>query len=114
MIQHKQISAKTKIRLGWLVRFPTFAYFLRLWQRLQIGPKLRIGFGILILLMLIGYGWTISAGNTATEEINRTTNLRAPLALASGRAQANWLKMEADVQLILHWATKVIGWVMSR
>jgi len=25
-------------------------------------------------------------GNTATEEISRTTNLRAPLALVSGRA----------------------------
>ncbi len=51
--------------------------------------------------MLIGYGWAISAGNTATEEINRTTNLRAPLALASGKAQANWLKMEADIQAYL-------------
>jgi len=51
--------------------------------------------------MLVGYGWSISAGNTATNEINRTTNLRAPLALASGRAQANWLRMEADVQAYL-------------
>jgi len=51
--------------------------------------------------MFVGYGWGIVAGNRATEEINRTTNLRAPLALASGQAQANWLKMEADVQAYL-------------
>ena len=51
--------------------------------------------------MLIGYGWAISAGNSATKEINRTTNLRVPLALTSGKAQANWLKMVADVQAYL-------------
>lgn len=82
-------------------RIQPFRYFSRLWQGLKIEPKLRVGFGILILLMLIGYGWSISAGNRATKEINRTTNLRAPLALASGKAQANWLKMAADVQAYL-------------
>jgi class 3 adenylate cyclase/CHASE3 domain sensor protein len=51
--------------------------------------------------MLVGYGSGIVAGNRATAEIDRTTSLRAPLALASGQAQANWLKMEADVQAYL-------------
>jgi methyl-accepting chemotaxis protein len=92
---------KTKNRLEWLVRLQPFSSVTRLWHRLKIVSKLRIGFGVLILLMLIGYGWAIAAGHTATEEINRTTNLRAPLALASGRAQANWLRMEADVQAYL-------------
>src|SRR5918996_5668261 len=92
---------KAKHRLEWVSRIQPFKYLLHLRRRLKIGPKLRIGFGILILLMLVGYGWGIVAGNKATEEINRTTNLRAPLALASGRAQANWLKMEADVQAYL-------------
>jgi len=101
MTQDRRPSGKTKNRFEWLGRLQPFKYFSRLWQRLKIGPKLRIGFGILILLMLIGYGWSISAGHTATEEINRTTNLRAPLALTSGKAQANWLKMEADVQAYL-------------
>src|SRR5215207_5527152 len=78
-----------------------FKFLLDLRRRMKIGPKLRIGFGVLILLMLVGYGSGIVAGNRATEEINRTTNLRAPLALASGQAQANWLKMEADVQAYL-------------
>jgi CHASE3 domain sensor protein len=70
-------------------------------RRMKIGPKLRIGFGVLILLMFVGYGWGIVAGNRATEEINRTTNLRAPLALVSGQAQANWLRMESNIQAYL-------------
>jgi class 3 adenylate cyclase/HAMP domain-containing protein len=101
MTQDKRPSDKAKQRLEWVGRIQPFKYLLHLRRRLKIGPKLRIGFGILILLMLVGYGWGIAANNTATEEINRTTNLRAPLALASGQAQANWLKMEADVQAYL-------------
>ena len=88
-------------RLEWVGQIQPFKYLLDLRRRMKIGPKLRIGFGILILLMLVGYGSGIVAGNRATAEINRTTNLRAPLALASGQAQANWLKMEADVQAYL-------------
>src|SRR5687767_13437408 len=101
MTQDKRPSDQAKQRLEWVGRIQPFKYLLYLRRRLKIGPKLRIGFGILILLMLVGYGRVIVAGNKATDEINRTTNLRAPLALASGRAQANWLKMEADVQAYL-------------
>jgi class 3 adenylate cyclase/CHASE3 domain sensor protein len=88
-------------RFDWVGQIQPFKYLLDLRRRMKIGPKLRIGFGVLIILMLVGYGSGIVAGNRATEEINRTTNLRAPLALASGQAQANWLKMEADVQAYL-------------
>src|SRR5829696_1504480 len=88
-------------RLKWVGQIQPFKYLLDLRRRMKIGPKLRIGFGVLILLMLVGYGSGIVAGNRATEEINRTTKLRAPLALASGQAQANWLRMEADVQAYL-------------
>ncbi len=101
MTQHKRPAEKAKHRLAWIGQIQPFKYLLQLRRRLRIGPKLRIGFGILILLMLVGYGWGIFAGNKATEEINRTTNLRAPLALVSGQAQANWLRMEADVQAYL-------------
>ena len=87
--------------MEWVGQIQPFKYLFDLRRRMKIGPKLRIGFGVLILLMLVGYGSGIVAGNRATEEINRTTNLRAPLALASGQAQANWLKMEADVQAYL-------------
>ncbi len=101
MTQDKRSVDKVKHRFEWLGRLQPFKYFLYLRRRLKIGPKLRIGFGILIILMLVGYGGGIVAGNRATEEINRTTNLRAPLAMASGQAQSNWLKMEANVQAYL-------------
>jgi len=101
MTQDKSPSDRIKYRFEWLGRIQPFKYLLHLRRRMKIGPKLRIGFGVLILLMLVGYGWGIVAGNKATEEINRTTNLRAPLALTSGQAQANWLRMEADVQAYL-------------
>ena len=97
----RQTPDKPRQRLEWVGQIQPFKYLLDLRRRMKIGPKLRIGFGVLILLMLVGYGWGIVAGNQATEEINRTTNLRAPLALASGQAQANWLRMEADVQAYL-------------
>jgi len=101
MTPNERISNSPKVRFGWWHKIPPFNFLMRLRRKLKIGPKLRIGFGILIFLMLIGYGSGIVAGNQATEEINRATNLRAPLALASGKAQANWLKMEADVQAYL-------------
>src|SRR5688572_12679004 len=101
MTEVRQPSDKARPRWEWVGQIQPFKYLLDLRRRMKIGPKLRIGFGVLILLMLVGYGWGIVAGNQATEEINRTTNLRAPLALASGQAQANWLKMEADVQAYL-------------
>src|SRR5512134_2126657 len=101
MTEVRQTPGKPRQRWEWAGRIQPFRHLLDLRRRMKIGPKLRIGFGILILLMLVGYGWGIIAGNRATEEIDRTTNLRAPLALASGQAQANWLKMEADVQAYL-------------
>lgn len=70
-------------------------------RKLKIGPKLVIGFGVLIALMLVGYGWGISASNLASQEINRTTNLRAPITLTSARAQANLLELVADLQAYL-------------
>jgi len=51
--------------------------------------------------MLVGYGLGISASNLATEEINRTTNLRAPTTLSSAQAQANLLELVADLQAYL-------------
>ena len=78
-----------------------FGRLLLLRRRLRIGPKLSIGFGILIALMLVGYGLGISANDQATREINRTTSLRAPTTLASARAQANLLRLVADLQAYL-------------
>jgi methyl-accepting chemotaxis protein len=78
-----------------------FGRLLLLRRRLKIGPKLSIGFGILIALMLVGYGLGISANSQATREIDRTTSLRAPTTLASARAQANLLRLVADLQAYL-------------
>ena len=97
----EQHSDKPRQRWEWVGQIQPFKTLLDLRRRMKIGPKLRFGFGVLILLMLVGYGSGIVAGNRATEEINRTTSLRAPLALASGQAQANWLRMQADVQAYL-------------
>ncbi|HEY3473013.1 MAG TPA: HAMP domain-containing protein, partial [Anaerolineales bacterium] len=97
----EQPSDKGRQRWERVGQIQPFKSLLDLRRRMKIGPKLRIGFGVLILLMLVGYGSGIVAGNRATAEIDRTTHLRAPLALASGQAQANWLKMEADVQAYL-------------
>lgn len=85
----------------WYETIPPFSLLTTLRRKLKIGPKLIIGFGVLIVLMLVGYGLGISAGNLATEEINRTTNLRAPTTLSSAQAQANLLELVADLQAYL-------------
>lgn len=85
----------------WYAAIPPAAKLMALRRKLKIGLKLAIGFGILILLMLVGYGWGISAGSLASREISRTTDLRAPVTLASARAQASLLELVADLQAYL-------------
>lgn len=96
-----QIKPQVRPEKPWYEATAPFNQLMAFRRKLKIGPKLVIGFGILIALMLVGYGWGISAGNLATQEINRTTNLRAPTALASARAQANLLELVADLQAYL-------------
>ncbi|MFN2171030.1 MAG: HAMP domain-containing protein [Candidatus Promineifilaceae bacterium] len=81
-----------------IANIPPLRWLVAMRRKLKIGPKLVIGFGILIALMLVGYGWGIYSSSLATQEINRTTNLRAPTALASARAQAHMLELVADLQ----------------
>ncbi|MEZ4616353.1 MAG: hypothetical protein R2867_12740 [Caldilineaceae bacterium] len=52
---------------------------------LSIGQKLNIGFGILVLLLLLIVGLIFAAGRDATESINLTIDVRVPAALASAR-----------------------------
>jgi methyl-accepting chemotaxis protein len=94
-------SPEIQKKRRWYEVIPPFSVLTSLRRKLKIGPKLVIGFGILIVLMLVGYGLGISASNLATQEINRTTNLRAPTTLASARAQANLLELVADLQAYL-------------
>ncbi len=65
---------------------------------LSIGQKLNIGFGILVLLLLLIVGLIFAAGRAATDTINLTVDVRVPAALASARAQSSLLKMRAAVR----------------
>lgn len=70
-------------------------------NRLKIGGKLTIGFGLLGALTMLVIGLSYLGSYRATLNINRTGEVRVPLALASARAQANLLRMQADVQAYL-------------
>ncbi len=66
--------------------------------RIRIGAKLNLGFGVLVLLTLVVIALSIFASRRATENMSRTADLRAPTAFASEQAQANLLRMLADVR----------------
>lgn len=67
-------------------------------NHLSIGNKLTIGFGILVMLMLLAVGLIFAAGRAATDRMNVTIDVRVPTALAAVRAQASLLKMRAAVR----------------
>lgn len=67
-------------------------------KRLSIGSKLTMGFSILVVLVLLVVGLTYFASDEATNTITDTVELRVPAALASARAQANLLRMFADLR----------------
>ncbi|NRP74907.1 Adenylate cyclase 2 [Ensifer psoraleae] len=68
-----------------------------LW-RLNIGGKLTLGFGVLVAILLLVVGMNYLGSIEAVNNINRTTNLSAPSAVASARAQANLLRMLGEVR----------------
>ncbi len=70
----------------------------RLLGRLSIGWKLNLAFGLLIGLSLAVALFNTVGGYQVTQNIDRTTNLRVPAALAAAQAQNNLRKMSADVQ----------------
>ena len=70
----------------------------RLLLNLRIGSKLTLGFGILVALTLVVIGLSYLGSAQATEKINQTDEVRVPTALVAARAQANLLKMQADVR----------------
>jgi CHASE3 domain sensor protein len=67
-------------------------------KNLNIGRKLTIGFGILVALMFLSAGVSYLGSGQATTKINRTDDVRVPAALVASRAQANLLRMLADVR----------------
>ena len=70
----------------------------RSFNNLDIGSKLNIGFGILVLLTLLVVGLIFVASQEATQKINITEDARVPAALASARAQSSLLQMQASVR----------------
>ena len=71
---------------------------MKFFNNLKIGSKLNIGFGFLVVLTLVVIGFSYLGSLRTTTYINRTSDLSAPTALASARAQANLLRMLADVR----------------
>ncbi len=65
---------------------------------LNIGTKLTIGFGTLVMLMSLSIGMNYLGSKRATIEISRVDDVRVPVALAAFDAQANLLRMLGDVR----------------
>jgi CHASE3 domain sensor protein len=70
---------------------------LRLLRNLKIGTKLTASFGLLVLLTLLGVGLSVFSNIQATRVFTTTAEVRVPTALWAAQAQANLLKMQADV-----------------
>ncbi len=70
----------------------------QLWRNLDIGRKLGLGFGVLVIITLAVVGWSFFGSAEATENIDRTEELRVPTALDSAGAQANLLRMLASTR----------------
>jgi CHASE3 domain sensor protein len=70
----------------------------RLLKNLSIGAKLTLGFGILVMLIFLSAGISYRGSDQATAQIDRTNEMRVPLALAATRAQAHLLRMQANVR----------------
>jgi CHASE3 domain sensor protein len=87
----RQVRAKLS---SWLKRLSSVPFF----PNLNIGPRLTIGFGILVALTFISAGVSYLGSRRATNKIQLTDEVRVPVALAAANAQANLLRMQADVR----------------
>ncbi len=65
---------------------------------LSIGAKLGVGFGFLALLILMSGLVSYFSSSQAAGEIQKTANVRVPVALSASRAQAHLLRMLSDVR----------------
>lgn len=70
----------------------------RLFANLKIGTKLAFGFGILVTLTFLSAAVSYLGSGQATSKIERTDAVRVPVALAASDAQANLLRMMANVR----------------
>ena len=67
-------------------------------KSMTIGARLTFAFGALVGLTIAAVGLSYFGSKRATTNIHRTTDFRAPITLASARAQASLLRMFADVR----------------
>ncbi len=65
---------------------------------LKISRKLALAFGFLVILTLLGGLVSYQGSRQASVNIARTGDVRVPAALTASRAQANLLRMQADVR----------------
>ncbi len=79
---------------GHLAKIPGASFF----NNLRIGTKLTIGFSILVLLALLGVAFSYLGSIPATRNIERTSDVSAPIAISAANAQTNLLRMLGDVR----------------
>jgi CHASE3 domain sensor protein len=72
--------------------------FMSFFADLKIGTKLGIGFGVLVALIFISALVSYQSSAQATGKIQTTDDVRVPTALQASKAQANLLRMLADVR----------------
>lgn len=70
----------------------------RIMKNMKIGTRLLLGFGVMVVITLVGAAFSYYGSSAATDNINRTGEVRVPTALASSRAQADLLRMLGDVR----------------
>jgi len=67
-------------------------------KNISIGRRLLIGFGVMILITLVAVAFSYLGSRSATGNINITSEVRVPTALASAQSQASLLRMLGDVR----------------
>ena len=95
---HSEDSADTHDATGQRATTPPRADWVQQFEDLSIGAKLNSGFGLLVLLILLVVLVIYIAVRGVTEDIRLTQTVRMPAALASARAQASLLEMQASVR----------------
>jgi methyl-accepting chemotaxis protein len=70
----------------------------RFLKNLNIGVRLLIGFGIMVIITLFGAAISYLSSTRAADSINNTVDFRMPVALAASSAQADLLRMIGDVR----------------
>ncbi|MCB8942384.1 MAG: HAMP domain-containing protein [Ardenticatenaceae bacterium] len=77
-----------------LTRIPGFGWL----KKLNIGPKLSIGFAILVILTLLVIALSTLASRGAARKIGDTNDFSSPTALAAFQAEAELLRMQAGIR----------------